>query len=114
MQARYSLVVSIARIASSGSEAVPKDVLTSINDKLLTIVDAPPIYATNDDVIAIITTCSTIEQEETRLDYLRTLCFKSIICGFVKNHVLCEANAHMALQALGKHSRTSGERFATE
>jgi len=100
MQARYSLVVSIARIASSGSEAVPKDVLTSINDKWLTIVDAPPIYATNDDVIAIIMACSTIEQEETRLDYLRTLCFKSIICGFVKNHVLCEANVHMALQAL--------------
>ena len=100
LQAKYSLVVSIARIASSGSEAVPKDVLTSINDEWLAIINKPPTYATNDHVIAIIVACSTIEQQEMQLTFLREFCFKSLICGVVKNRAPCEANVRMALRAV--------------
>ena len=101
-QARQTLIVNIARIAANEPEAIPSDILTTINPEWIRVIRNSSTWSTNDEMVNILSACSTLEQSVEDAVLIRDMCFMSIMCGFFKSIPLSDASFTSIIQALSK------------
>ena len=82
VQAKETLVINIARIASSAPGVVPDDVLEFMSFEWITAIRNPSGRCSDDDLSAIMSACSMSSQNYENTSLIRELCFKALICGF--------------------------------
>lgn len=97
LQAKEKLLVSVARIASSASVVIPEDVTAFINTEWIAAIKHPNERLSDEDIFAMMLACSALKQTEENVEFLRELCFKTMICGM--NATTGPSSSHL-VQAL--------------
>jgi len=80
-QARMTLVISMARIASKAPGIISEDLLKPINREWLRYLESDSLDSV-DEFVTVISACSTLKRDKTRTSYVRELCMRTLACGF--------------------------------
>jgi hypothetical protein len=112
-QARKTLVISMARIASKASGVISEDLLEPINREWLRYLEGDSLDSV-DEFVTVISACSTLKHDEKHTSYLRELCMRTLACGFRlksidANHAVALLCAFKVIVANDNHGVLCGE-----
>jgi len=99
-QARRTLIINIARIAANDSAAISSDVLTWINAEWIKVIRDRSAWSSSDEVVSILSACSTLQQTAEDNNSIREMCFMAMICGFSKPKIPSSADFEASIRAL--------------